>query len=45
MSNQSVQTMVRKSGLTIEAVIDRLGMVLLLSLGVATAGATMLVRF
>jgi len=45
MSNQSVQTLVRKSGLTIESVIDRLGVVLLLALGVTTAGATLLTGF
>lgn len=45
MSNQMVQTFVRKSGLTIETVIDRIGVVLLLALGVTTAGATILVGF
>jgi hypothetical protein len=43
MSTQNTQTISHKIVVTIERAADQLGMLLLLALGVTTAGATILV--
>lgn len=45
MTIQQTQAMARKSGLTLERVLDQLGVLFLLALGLSTAGATLLVGF
>jgi len=45
MTIQHTQAMARKSGLTLERVLDQLGVLFLLALGLSTAGATLLVGF
>jgi hypothetical protein len=43
MSNQNTQTIARHSIFSIEAIADRVGVFLLLMLGLSTAGATIMV--
>jgi hypothetical protein len=43
MSNQSVQTMAHKTSFSLGGLADQLGVLILLALGLSTAGATILV--
>ncbi len=45
MTTQQAQTVARKSGLGLERVLDGLGVLFLLALGLSTAGATLMVGF